>query len=63
MYFDKKDVPLSNVIRKGFFVIDSRIEDISQINLILYHKKGYDGIIGEQVILKDIVLKKENIYY
>src|SRR5690606_19410814 len=41
------------------FEVDTRIKNIKKIEIFLYDKSGYDGVIGDKVILDSISFSKK----
>jgi len=54
MNFDPSDVKLDIKNSIISFSFHSKIENIDHINMFLYDKTGYKGIIGKSIIIKDL---------
>lgn len=52
--FDAAYISLEKVIRKGFFNLNSKIENVEKIEFFLFDKKEYNGTLGEKIILEEV---------
>ncbi|WP_417237288.1 hypothetical protein [Bizionia paragorgiae] len=56
--YDQANIHLRNQESLMDFDVETEIRDIKKIEIFLFSSEGYDGVIGNKIIIKDISFKK-----
>ncbi|MEZ4859410.1 MAG: hypothetical protein R2781_11435 [Flavobacteriaceae bacterium] len=56
--FDKMDIPLNTIGDIISFKINSKIDSIEKLELLLYNKEKYEGVVGNKIFIHDIKLNR-----